>query len=100
MLNSRGSEETNLLGVLQKALHHAGPQKVGMCIRLAEMEGKMEEAIVDLSGRMGLISRHMLDVQKSLKEIYDIAQKKEYTEIKDVFERKYLVGHPVNPLEQ
>ncbi len=93
-LDTRGSQKTNLLGVLRKALHHNDPNTFYMGMVASAMGKLLTNPSETMAERVGLVSRHMTETQEALEEIYRVAQEKGYTEITDIFEREYLVGHP------
>jgi|SRR3989344_6102065 len=96
IMNSTGREKGNLLRVLNKAMIHNLPNAYRSSIHTVIIEGDhLENNITDeVALRAGLIQRHMRDAQNALTEIYKLAKKNGYTDIAQIFEREYRVGHP------
>ena len=93
IMNSKGSEKTNLLGVLDQATHHNAPNSYHLGMGVARLTGRFEDAEETVTTRCTLVQRHIRDAQEALKKIYSKAKEKGYREITEIFEREYFVGH-------
>jgi hypothetical protein len=96
-MGEKGSRRTNLLGVLEKGMGHNGPSTIHLCIFSAADKARMpsvpDEVIRVITYRVALVQRHMNQAQDALRKIHEIAKKRDYKDIIEVFERDYFVGH-------
>ncbi|MDO8508738.1 MAG: hypothetical protein Q7S27_03585 [Nanoarchaeota archaeon] len=93
IMDSQGSEESDLLGVLEQALHHNFPNTYHLGLRVGLMTGDESMIFNSVTDRVALVNRHVRDAQSALRKIYDVAKEKGYKEITDIFERTYHIGH-------
>ncbi len=92
-LESKGKDETNLLGLINMAQHHINPRNAFLLLTGLSMDGfnKMCEAF---TYRFALVLRHLNDLEKAIKEIKSIAEKQGNEEVLGVLNKTYFAGHP------
>ena len=93
-MESQGREASDLTEVLRWGMHHNAPNSYHLEIIATTSSIECLEKCMDaVTGRAALVQRHMRDAQTALEEIYQVAKDKGYSEITEIFEREYNVGH-------
>lgn len=92
VLESKGSEKSDLLGVLRQALHHNAANSYHLGMTVGFMSGDENAVFDSVSTRAALVDRHVLDAQRALEELRELAKTKGYKDITAIFEKTYFVG--------
>jgi len=100
IMDSQGAEESDLLGVLDQALHHNFPNTYHLGLMTGMLIGDKKMVFNSVTDRVALVNRHIRDAQNALREIYNLAKDRGYKDITDIFERTYHIGHSSESLKE
>ncbi len=93
VIESQGSETSDLVGVLKQGMHHNAHNSYSLGITAESMSGGGIEGVKNsVTERSALVERHMRDAQNALEEMYQVAKERGYEDIIQIFEREYHVG--------
>jgi hypothetical protein len=92
-LEARGGEASDLMGVIPQALHHNFPNSFSLGILAGELEGGYDAVMKNVASRVGLVNRHIGQVQGALRDIRNCATERGYEDILEIFNREYHIGH-------